>query len=251
MNNSIFTTNYIFVWSKAREANKSICSLLTKVKWGASVVALALSACASPSSKNHSLELHSYELGAKAQVILRAPKANGADPVPYSVVFEKDELRRFLEVEHLPLSEKAMQLLDKESCRLGLGHKPFSLGIEAGTDHAVRQMEKQQSAGDYYRRSNSPAIKYGFLDKGEPKWLGGGREAVHDLFSIDEDRPFGMLIRCGYNSDREQLVNCTVKRDVNRVVSVQYNICSNMLIYLKEIDSLYFDFIKKIVVKPN
>ena len=225
MNNSIFTTNYIFVWSKAREANKSICSLLTKVKWGASVVALALSACASPSSKNHSLELHSYELGAKAQVILRAPKANGADPVPYSVVFEKDELRRFLEVEHLPLSEKAMQLL--------------------------RQMEKQQSAGDYYRRSNSPAIKYGFLDKGEPKWLGGGREAVHDLFSIDEDRPFGMLIRCGYNSDREQLVNCTVKRDVNRVVSVQYNICSNMLIYLKEIDSLYFDFIKKIVVKPN
>jgi len=213
---------------------------------------LLVACSASSKSDDPGQRYRTFLLGRDDQVAVRIKMFNkglGTTPESLNVSFDKDDLRQFLKLERLPLSDQAMALLDRRDCHSDGGLAPFSVRIEGGLDHAIRILENRYAEG-YHRDDNNPTIRHGLVDKGPTHWAGDHPSMSHELFLPNQDRPYGMEFRCGV-SELGALLNCTVWRDVHKQVAIQYHICSDLLPHIHELDGLYFDLLEKIVIRPR
>ena len=201
-------------------------------------------------SEARDLDLVEFKLGRDQQALVRVPAVNegaGTTVSQVNVVFNKDELIRFLGLKRLPLSPRIMALLNDRNCYSDDLGGLFSLRISSGLNHTIRILNDRNRT-IHYSHDPKPIDHFGLRDRGYPDWAPSLTHS--ELHLPDLGQPFGMMVTCGFLNDPDE-GGCTFNRDFHKQVDVEYHMCERLLPYWRELDDLYFAIAQHIVIKPK
>jgi hypothetical protein len=215
---------------------------------------LVTSACGAtpslPQRDGAELDYRVFLLGRDDQVAVKIPAVNkglGTTEENLTVSFTVDELKAFLGVSHLPLSDEVLHLLTRPNCQGDRGGAHFSVRIRGALDHTIRAMVSTRPSDTYTLQAN-PQPMYGLSHLGFEKLSVGNNLPI--AYLVLPNRAFGFRIRCGHlYSSLEG--GCTVDRDAHKLVTASYSYCESLLPRWREMDDLYFTILERIIERPT